>query len=188
MAFTRKKTKPTPAPAKYGRAKKEEEPVYEEQEEIETEEGQEVSAQESDYEDEQEVQEAQPVARPARSYAPQAPRPSAPPSRGGYGRTQNGGGNNNGKGVRITGLFAGKREGCFSGKLRADDIASLMGLLEDASSSNQEVVFFLWENQPEQGRPLFSLTGNIAQPRQFGGQAGQNRGYGRSQGYNRGRY
>ncbi len=179
MAFTKKTTKAS-KPASYGRAarKKKEEPVYEEAAEAEEVEEVEEDEQESDYEDQPDEGPAPepyrqaPQRRPSSSYG--QPHRQAPPS--GYsgrsiGNTRPTGNSNgnNGKGVRITGLFAGKREGCYSGKLRGDDIANLIGLLEEASSSNQEVVFFLWENQPEQGRPLFSLTGNIAQPRQFGG-------------------
>lgn len=68
-----------------------------------------------------------------------------------------------GKALRLTGLFAGKRDGCFSGKLRDEDASNLAALIQEAQSAGQQIVFFLWENN---GNPQFSLTANISAPAQ----------------------
>lgn len=163
MAFARK-SKPavkasyskSKAPQSYAKRKaaEVEDPIVEEIEEQE-----EVQ---DDYQEEQEQEQAQPT-RQNRSYG----RPA--PSGNNYARSNNhGNGNNNGerKALRLTGLFSGKREGLFSGRLRDEDAENLKALIEEAQSSGQQISFFLWENQNE---PRFSLTANIAAPKSFGG-------------------
>lgn len=179
MAFT-KKTKAAPKPASYARKSKKHEEVEVEETEIEE--------QESDYEDapeESEGQEAPEVDEPqdtasrrgaggyqSNNYARpnRQPQPQGRPS---YGQrnTQSQG---DGKGVRVTGLFAGKREGLWTGRLRREDIENLMGLFDNALNSNQLVTMFLWENQDG---PQFSLTANLAQEFKGGGGGRFNRGY-----------
>lgn len=191
MAFT-KKTKPAPKPASYARKSKKHEEV-EEVEEVETEETE--AEEQSDYEDAPEDSEErgtehdeQPQKPPTRrdaggyqsnNYA-QPHRSSHRPSQGprpSYGTQRNSSSQGDGKGVRVTGLFAGKREGLWTGRLRKEDIEKLMGLFDDALNTNQLVAMFLWENQDG---PQFSLTANIAQ--EFKGQ-GQGQGGNR---FNRG--
>lgn len=84
-----------------------------------------------------------------------------------------------GKALRLTGLFEGKREGCFSGKLRAEDAENLANLIQEAQSTNQQIVFFLWENQ---GNPTFSLTANISAPIQKKSWGNKGGGWNRGQG------
>lgn len=181
MAFTRKAApKKASKPASYARKSKKVEPELE-QEQLEEE------APESDYEDAPEQEEVQyedqepqeQEQRPSRGYsnnnyaAPTRPsgpsrgysRPAAPASRFSRPNTAQPAQGSDSKGVRVTGFFAGKREGLLTGKLRTQDIEGLLTLLDQAAQSNQEVMFFLWENQQQPGKPILSLTANIAQPR-----------------------
>lgn len=171
MAFTKGKSSATgkkavaKSPANYARKKAQEEveEVEEVVDEVEEQEGDEVQ---DDYDNEAEEP------SPRKSFAGRsgAPRQSAQREPG--------------KALRLTGMFAGKREGCFSGKLRDEDAENLKGLIEEAQSSGQQVVFFLWENQ---GNPQFSLTANISTPfkKSWGNKGGgwnrggqnQNRGF-----------
>jgi len=174
MAFVKKTAAKTPA--QYARAKQDEVQEVEEVIEDEVEEGAEVT---DDYAGEDEPGPT-PAPKPAPRPAFRRPAPaSATAPASAQGKSETGS-------VRLTGLFAGKREGCFSGKLRAADMANLAVLIEEAQRSNQEVVFFLWENQPEEGRPLFSLTANISAPVQKKWGGGGNRGGGNFGGQNRG--
>ena len=172
MAYVRKTA--TKTPAQYARDKQVDAPEVEEVIEDVVDEGAEIT---DDYAGEEEPTPA-PAPAPRPAYRRPAPAPAQAPAQA-QGKSENGS-------VRLTGLFAGKREGCFSGKLRGADMANLAALIEEAQRANQEVVFFLWENKPEQGRPLFSLTANISAPVQkksWGG--GGNRG-GNFGGQNRG--
>lgn len=175
MAFT-KKSKATPKAASYARkSKKHEEPI-EEHEEVQEE-------PESDYEDapeseEEQEQEQEPEPRHERESRPSQSRGysnnnyarpigNAGRSYGGQRRSTQSQGD--GKGVRVTGLFAGKREGLWTGRLRKEDIENLMGLFDSALNSNQLITMFLWENQDG---PQFSLTANVAQEFKGGGGGG----------------
>lgn len=173
MAFTKKfagkKTDAKPA-ASYARKKREEEVEAEEVQEVEEVEAEQEEVSD-DYDNEQEAE--APAPAPRRAAPAPAPAPRQAPARS-FG---NGGGEQK-KALRLTGLFAGKREGCYSGKLRDEDADNLAALIEEAKATNQQVVFFVWENQ---GNPQFSLTANISAPFQKGG--GFNRGGG---GFNRG--
>lgn len=177
MAFT-KKAKATPKPASYARkSKKHTEPIeeHEEQEEVET---------ESDYEDApeseeqaQEPEQEQEQERPSRGYSSNNyARPSQrPQGNRSYGAPRRNTQSQDGKGVRVTGLFAGKREGLWTGRLRKEDIENLMGLFDSALNNNQLITMFLWENQDG---PQFSLTANVAQEFKGNGGGGRfNRGY-----------
>lgn len=180
MAFT-KKAKATPKPASYARkSKKHTEPV-EEHEDVQEE-------PESDYEDAPDSEEQEQEQEPEHEQAP-APRQSRGYSNNNYARParQSSQGNSSygaprrntqsqdGKGVRVTGLFAGKREGLWTGRLRKEDIENLMGLFDNALNSNQLITMFLWENQDG---PQFSLTANLAQEFKGGGGGNRfNRGY-----------
>jgi len=174
MAFVKKFSKSTKkeapkAAASYARKKREEE--VEEIEEVE--EVEEVEAQEEVADDYDEQEDADTAPAPAPRRSAQAPR-QAPP-RPSYGQSQGQGEQK--KALRLTGLFAGKREGCFSGKLRAEDAENLAALIQEATAINQQVVFFLWENQ---GNPQFSLTANISAPFKGGGfNKGGNGGFNR---------
>ena len=180
MAYTRKAA--TKSPAQYARAKQVEtqevDEVIEEVDEVED--GAEVT---DDYAGEDEA-EPTPAPAPAPRPAFRRPAPAPAPARQAPAAPAQAQKNEN-SAVRLTGLFAGKREGCFSGKLRGADMANLSALIEEAQRANQEIVFFLWENQPEQGRPLFSLTANISAPVQKKWNGGGNRG-GNFGGQNRG--
>lgn len=193
MAFTHKSSKfskaakkSSPAPktvASYARKKREEEIEVEEDEveeiEVEETENQEVS---DDYDEQEEAQESQEGRRssapaPRRGFTRPAPQSAPRRSFGGQGQGQGSGngGREQQKALRLTGLFAGKREGCYSGKLRTEDSANLAALIEEAQATGQQIVFFVWENQ---GNPQFSLTANISVPfkKEFGGNGGYNRG------------
>lgn len=174
MAFTKKfvksKKEAPKAAASYARKKRqEEEEVVEEVEEVEAE-AEEVQ---DDY-DSQEETEPAPRRNAQAPASRQAPRQAPRQSFGGQGEQK--------KALRLTGLFAGKREGCYSGKLRDEDADNLAALIEEAKATGQQVVFFVWENQ---GNPQFSLTANISAPFQKGGGRGFNRG-GNGGGFNRG--
>lgn len=182
MAFT-KKTKPTPKPApkpaSYARKSKKQDPVeepevqdtesdYEDAPEPDTEEQEQEDYQEQD---EQEARQEQERPRPSRGYSSNNyARPTHQRSQQAPRRSQ---GSQDGKGVRVTGLFAGKREGLWTGRLRKEDIENLMGLFDSALNSNQLVTMFLWENQDG---PQFSLTANVAQEFKGGGGGGFRRG------------
>lgn len=155
--FTKKAV--TKSPANYARKKAQEEVEEVEEVEVDEVEEQEGDNVQDDYDNEEETP------APRRSFSNQSGRSGA--------RSQ-AAQREPGKALRLTGMFAGKREGCFSGKLRDEDAENLKGLIEEAQSSGQQVVFFLWENQ---GNPQFSLTANISAPfkKGFGG---QNRGNG----------
>lgn len=182
MAFV-KKTAKTPAsytkavpakglakgPANYARKKAEEELEVEGVEEIE----------ETDGADHDEVQDE---VRDDYEETNTHTAHSAGPRGGGFRAPNAGHTRETGKALRLTGLFAGKREGCFSGKLRPEDAANLADLIQEAQSTNQQIVFFLWENQ---GNPQFSLTANISAPAQKKSW-GNRGGNGGGQGWNRG--
>lgn len=182
MAFT-KKAKAAPKAASYVRKSKKREPEVEQdvQEEVESdyEDAPETEGEEQEQEQYQEQEHEQERPRQSRGYSsnnyPQRSSPS--PSQGNrpYGARRNTP-QGDGKGVRVTGLFAGKREGLWTGRLRKEDIENLMGLFDSALNSNQLVTMFLWENQDG---PQFSLTANLAQEFKGGGGGGNrfNRGY-----------
>ena len=87
--------------------------------------------------------------------------------------------------LRLTGLFSGKKQGLFSGRLRAEDMENLKGLIEEALASGQALSFFLWENQVTSPKtPQFSLTANISAPSQGGGQGGFKKSFNRGWGGN----
>lgn len=190
MAFTRKPSKfsgsakkaAPKAAASYARKKRQEEEIeVEEVDEVEAE--GEAEPEQEEVQDDYDEQEAQEAPAPRRGFT----RPAAPARQAQAPRqfSNSGGHGGNGeqkKALRLTGLFAGKREGCFSGKLRTEDAENLAALIEEANSTNQQIVFFLWENQ---GNPQFSLTANISAPKQFGN-GGGNRGRGGWQGNNGG--
>lgn len=164
MAFTRgkKATKAAPARASYAKRKAKEEEI-EEQEEIIEEEPQE------DYAEEQEQEEQEQAPRTRTGSTSYGNRSTRGNNGGGFSRGNSHGNSGNGgdrKALRLTGLFAGKREGLYSGRLRDEDASNLMTLIEEAQSKGQQISFFLWENQ---GNPQFSLTANIAAQKQFGG-------------------
>lgn len=163
MAFAKKTAK---APANYAREKAKAEEVEEVIDEVEEGEGEEAEDVQDDYDS-------------AEPDAPPAPRQAAFPRRSPAPRQSSQ--REPGKALRLTGLFAGKRDGCFSGKLRDEDASNLAALIQEAQSTNQQVVFFLWENQ---SGPQFSLTANISAPVQK--KSWGNKGGGGGQGWNRG--
>lgn len=155
MAFTKSKSKPAPARASYAKKKMKEEEVQEQEEIIE---------EQDDYTEEE--QETEAPERPMRQARPSFSQPQTRTASTSYGNRSPRGNDGERKALRLTGLFAGKREGLFSGRLRDEDAENLKALIEEAQSSGQQISFFLWENQ--QG-PQFSLTANIAAPKSFGG-------------------
>ena len=185
MAFIRKATKKsvqTPTrpskgvTPKYARKKKEvieEVEQEQEQEEMEEQEQEQESYEDQDQQDEANDSDGQEEEQ--QESAPSYQRQNKSNYSGNYGRqnqsqnygrqTQKRGGyagksGGNSNSVRLTGLFAGKKEGLFTGRLRSEDIENLMNLLGEAQEAQKEVAVFLWENQ---GRPEFSLTAGIAQ-------------------------
>lgn len=167
MAFAKKTAQK--APANYAQRKAAEEVAEEVIDDVD-EPQDEVQEVQDDYEEEAPA----PAPRQAPAKRAFAPRQASPSQ----------GAREPGKALRLTGLFEGKREGCFSGKLRAEDAANLASLIEEAQSTNQQIVFFLWENQDN---PRFSLTANISAPvkKSWGGQ-GNKGGWNRGQNQNRG--
>lgn len=158
MAFTKKAAKKAPpSRASYAR-KKAEEQEQEVQEEVQ-----------EDYAEDQEEQEQEQERAPRQAPAPRRNFGGGQSPRGNSGER---------KALRLTGLFAGKREGLFTGRLRDEDAENLKALIEEAQSQGQQISFFLWENQ---GNPQFSLTANIAMPKQFGG-GGRRGGFNRNSG------
>lgn len=163
MAFTKSKTKAAPARASYAKKKMKEEEVQEQEEIIE---------EQDDYADEQEQeqepeQERAPMRQARQNYSQTRTANTS------YGNRSPRGNDGERKALRLTGLFAGKRAGLFSGRLRDEDAENLKALIEEAQSAGQQISFFLWENQ--QG-PQFSLTANIAAQKSFGGGGGFRRG------------
>jgi len=64
--------------------------------------------------------------------------------------------NRDNKFLRLTGLWPSKRDGLFSGKLRAQDVEKLQEKIEEADG--KDLVFFLWENEKESRKdPEFTL-------------------------------
>lgn len=153
MAFTRK-AKSAPARASYAKKKMKEQEEEVQEEIIE----EEVEQEQDDY------QEETPAPAPRKSFQNRTPNTS-------YGNRSTRGNNTQSdrKALRLTGLFAGKREGLYSGRLRDEDAENLKALIEEAQSQGQQISFFLWENQ---GNPQFSLTANIAVQKSFGGRSG----------------
>lgn len=175
MAFAKKTASKTPA--NYAQRKAAEEVVEEVVDEVEETEG--VDEPQEEVQDDYEEETSAPAPAPARSTF-KRPAPSARPASSGAREP--------GKALRLTGLFEGKRDGCFSGKLRAEDADNLAQLIQEAQSTNQQIVFFLWENRDN---PRFSLTANISAPvkKSWGGnRGGWNRGGqgGQNQNQNRG--
>lgn len=161
MAFTRKKaTKAAPARASYAKRK-----MKEQEEEVQEEIIEEEAEQEQEQDDYQEETPA-----PRSGYTRQVRRMQTQGTSYGNRSTRgNNGGQGERKALRLTGLFAGKREGLYSGRLRDEDAENLKALIEEAQSEGQQISFFLWENQ---GNPQFSLTANIAVQKSFGGRSG----------------
>ena len=91
---------------------------------------------------------------------------------------------NDGKYVRLTGLWPSKKDGLFSGKLRPEDIEKLQDKVEEAAESDAALVFLLWENTDKRGRkdPDFTLQVTVSED-----DGGSRRSSGRSGGRSYGR-
>ncbi len=91
---------------------------------------------------------------------------------------------NDGKYVRLTGLWPSKKDGLFSGKLRPEDIEKLLDKAEEAAKSDAALVFLLWENTDKRGRkdPDFTLQVTVSEDEGGGSRRGRSSG-----GYGRGR-
>lgn len=160
MAFTRKKAaKAAPARASYAKRK-----MKEQEEEVQEEIIEEEAEQEQEQDDYQEE-----TPEPPRGYAKQVQQMQTRNTSYGNRSTRGNNTQSDRKALRLTGLFAGKREGLYSGRLRDEDAENLKALIEEAQSQGQQISFFLWENQ---GNPQFSLTANIAVQKSFGGRSG----------------
>lgn len=85
--------------------------------------------------------------------------------RGGYSR---GGGNRGGKkqnsGVRLTGLFATKRRGLYTGSVAAksEQLDDLIAKIKEAKAAGKGLSFFLWKSKFEDGPP-YSINVDIQQ-------------------------
>jgi len=91
---------------------------------------------------------------------------------------------NDGKYVRLTGLWPSKKDGLFSGKLRPEDIEKLQDKVEEAAKNDAALVFLLWENTDKRGRkdPDFTLQVTVSEDEGGGSRRGRSSG-----GYGRGR-
>ena len=91
---------------------------------------------------------------------------------------------NDGKYVRLTGLWPSKKDGLFSGKLRPEDIEKLQDKVEEAAKNDAALVFLLWENTDKRGRkdPDFTLQVTVSEDDGGGSRRGRSSG-----GYDRGR-
>lgn len=91
---------------------------------------------------------------------------------------------NDGKYVRLTGLWPSKKDGLFSGKLRPEDIEKLLDKAEEAAKNDAALVFLLWENTDKRGRkdPDFTLQVTVSEDDGGGSRRGRSGG-----GYDRGR-
>ena len=91
---------------------------------------------------------------------------------------------NDGKYVRLTGLWPSKKDGLFSGKLRPEDIEKLQDKVEEAAKNDAALVFLLWENTDKRGRkdPDFTLQVTVSEDDGGGSRRGRSGG-----GYGRGR-
>ena len=91
---------------------------------------------------------------------------------------------NDGKYVRLTGLWPSKKDGLFSGKLRPEDIEKLQDKVEEAAKNDAALVFLLWENTDKRGRkdPDFTLQVTVSEDDGGGSRRGRSSG-----GYGRGR-
>lgn len=65
------------------------------------------------------------------------------------------------KGTRITGLFKTKRKGLYVGRMRSEEIKGIRVLLKKAADEGKEVAVFMYKNEVEEGKPLFSLKADI---------------------------
>ncbi len=60
--------------------------------------------------------------------------------------------------VRLTGMWESKKEGLFTGRLRAEDIDKLSEKVEEAKEAGVPLVFFLWQNEKDSRKdPDFTL-------------------------------
>ena len=91
---------------------------------------------------------------------------------------------NDGKYVRLTGLWPSKKDGLFSGKLRPEDLEKLLDKVEEAAKNDAALVFLLWENTDKRGRkdPDFTLQVTVSEDEGGGSRRGRSSG-----GYGRGR-
>lgn len=113
--------------------------------------------------------------KPARRNAPA--RRSAPRSNGNgsNGYHENGGGNGESKGVRVTGFFRTRTPGLWTGRARAgEEVERLMEVLNEAAESGQDVAFFLRRRNDGNGIE-FSLGAQIDDGQRRGGNGGGNR-------------
>jgi hypothetical protein len=70
---------------------------------------------------------------------------------------------NDGKYLRLTGMWESKKKGLFTGKLRSEDVVKLIEKAEEADKAGAEMVFFLWENEQESRKdPIFTLQVSVA--------------------------
>ena len=91
---------------------------------------------------------------------------------------------NDGKYLRLTGLWPSKKDGLFSGKLRPEDISKLLEKADEADKDGLPLVFLLWENTDKRGRkdPDFTLQVTIAEEDSGGRGRSSSSRYGSSRG------
>lgn len=77
--------------------------------------------------------------------------------------------------VRVTGLFATKRDGLFVGTAKGEQFDALIEKLKAAKQAGRGLTFFLWENTFKDGPP-FSINVDVEQDQQQNAPA--HRGYG----------
>lgn len=72
-------------------------------------------------------------------------------------------------GVRLTGLFATKRRGLYTGSVAAgsEQLDGLIAKIKEAKASNKGLSFFLWKSTFEEGPP-FSINVDIQQDKPQG--------------------
>lgn len=68
-------------------------------------------------------------------------------------------------GARVTGFFKNaKNPNLFVGKSRIEDIEALIPIIKRAKEEKKEIVWFLYKNQAEEGKPVLSLTADVSEP------------------------
>lgn len=87
-------------------------------------------------------------------------------NRGNYGGRsgQQRGGKAKNSGVRLTGLFATKRRGLYTGSIAAksEQLDGLIAKIKEAKAAGKGLSFFLWKSKFEDGPP-FSVNVDIQQ-------------------------
>lgn len=70
---------------------------------------------------------------------------------------------------RISYFTPTRRDGMFVGIVNEDNLTSLIDVIKDAKGQGKSIVFFLWRNEPKEGRKsVATLTVAVQQDRPSG--------------------